>query len=129
MILKRTLNRKSTLGFGYYDTRDLPIQMLLDLKKDYLLIAAYYNLEKIDFVDDILNELGITKEFRIEKPGKNKELGEKFKEYKFNLMTDIERLKYMSFSKKEIKKRTSRSNAQKTFFRADNMRARNHNNK
>ena len=34
------------------------------------LIKIYYGLGKINFTDDILDELGISQEMRIEKPGK-----------------------------------------------------------
>ena len=36
--------------------------------KDF--IKIYYGLGKINFTDDILDELGISQEMRIEKPGK-----------------------------------------------------------
>lgn len=34
----------------------------------------YFNLENITFVDDILNEIGITDQYKINKPGKNPKL-------------------------------------------------------
>lgn len=73
-VLKRVLTRKSILGFGYAENRDLSVQMILDLGRKNLLIDSYYGLEKIDFVEDILNELGITKEFRLQKPAKDFEM-------------------------------------------------------
>lgn len=128
MILKRTLTRKSILGFGYSENRDLSVQMLLDLKRNYVLISSYFNLDKINFTDDILDELGITEEWRIEKPGKDVEKGKNFNHYRMDTMSDIDRIKYMSFAKKENQARKSRLKASQTTYRADNLRARNHGN-
>ena len=69
-ILKRTLTRKSILGFGYSDQIDLSVQQMIDLGNAKRLISAYYHLEKIDFMPDILDEIGITEDIRIEKPSK-----------------------------------------------------------
>lgn len=52
-VLKRVLTRKSILGFGYADYRNLSVQMILD-------------------------ELGITAEYRIVKPNKEYELEKLF---------------------------------------------------
>jgi adenine C2-methylase RlmN of 23S rRNA A2503 and tRNA A37 len=62
----RTLTRKSKLGFG--KNKDLTVQRLLDLKKNLSLISAYYRLTSINFTEDILTELKITEDYRIEKP-------------------------------------------------------------
>jgi len=78
MTLKRVLTRKSILGFGYSADRHLSVQMLLDMGKRKLLISSYYGLQKIDFADDVLNELGITEEYRIPKPGKDNDMKKKF---------------------------------------------------
>ena len=54
----------------YWDDNDkeLPIQ----LKDGHSYLRwVYYNIENINFMDDILNELGISEEFRIPKPGKD----------------------------------------------------------
>ncbi|MBW6481911.1 MAG: hypothetical protein K0B10_02505 [Vicingaceae bacterium] len=66
----RTLTRKSILGFGYQEIKNIRIQDLLISNKQKELIKIYYGLDKISFLDDILEECGITKEMRIEKPGK-----------------------------------------------------------
>jgi len=128
MILKRTLTRKSILGFGYSENRDLSVQMLLDLKRHYILISSYFNLDKINFTDDILDELGITEEWRIDKPGKNVEKGKEFNHYRMDKMSDEDRIKYMAFAKKESQCRKSRLRSSQTTYRADNLRARNHGN-
>ena len=66
----RKLTRKSRLGFGYRDIKHITIQDILIMNKHKELIKIYFGLGKINFVDDILDELGITEEMRIEKPGK-----------------------------------------------------------
>ena len=67
----RTLTRKSKLGFGKW--KDYTVQELLDLRKPLVLIAPYYKLTSISYTEDILIELKITKDYRIEKPSANKE--------------------------------------------------------
>jgi len=68
----RKLTKKSTLKFGKW--ADLTIENLLKMEKQYLR-WVYYNSSNIDFMDDVLDELGITTEFKIQKPGKDTELG------------------------------------------------------
>ncbi len=73
--LLRTLTRKSRLNvWNLYST----VQDLIDRKKQMQLIAAYYKLTTINYTDDILDELKITSEWKIEKPGADKELYYKF---------------------------------------------------
>ena len=69
-IRLRILTRKSILGFSYFDIRDLSVQMIIDLDKISIIIRSYYNLDKISFAEDILEELCIDP---IEKPGKIKD--------------------------------------------------------
>ena len=71
MITLRTLTRKSKLGFGKW--KDYTVQELLDLRKHIVLIAPYYKLTSINYIEDILIELKITEDYRIEKPSANKE--------------------------------------------------------
>ncbi len=66
----RRLTRKSRLGFGYRDIKDITIQDILIMNKHKELIKIYFGLGKINFTDDILEELGISEDMRIEKPGK-----------------------------------------------------------
>jgi len=72
----RTMTRKSTLGFG--KMKDLTVQRILDLRKPLVLISSYYKLTSVNYTEDILNELKITKEYRIQKPSANKEMYYKF---------------------------------------------------
>ena len=66
----RNLTRKSRLGFGYRDIKHITIQDILIMNKHKELIKIYFGLGKINFTDDILEELGISEDMRIEKPGK-----------------------------------------------------------
>jgi hypothetical protein len=133
-VLKRVLTRKSILGYGYSDVRDLSVQMILDLGKRKLLIDSYYGLEKIDFAEDILDELGITSEFRLVKPSKDKELGKLFYEKKKSVfiekvsnLTDLERIKQFSKIKKDKKAKMIRNLASKNILsNAEYLRTKNH---
>lgn len=67
--LLRTMTMKSKIGFGNYS--DLTVQELIQLKKYKELISMYYQLEKINFNDEVKDYLGIRFELVIPKPGKN----------------------------------------------------------
>jgi len=105
-VLKRVLTRKSILGFGYAEYRDLSVQMLLDLNKHNLLIDVYYGLEKIDFIPDILDELGITEEFRIIKPSKDRVMRGKFYTHLINNRDEEKDFKIMASNFWDNKKRS-----------------------
>jgi len=74
----RKLARKSRLGFGYQDIKHITIQDILIMNKHKELIKIYYGLDKITFMDDILEELGINEKLRIEKPGKIRDLAKRY---------------------------------------------------
>lgn len=80
-ILLRKLTRKSTLKFGKF--KDYTVDHLFSMKKERELTAIYFKLSNISFMDDVLDDLGITIEYRIEKPSKNLELYSKFMEFRF----------------------------------------------
>lgn len=73
----RKLTRKARLGFGYKDIKNVTIQDILIMNKHKELIKIYFGLDKITFMDDILEECGISEDMRIEKPGKIKDLEER----------------------------------------------------
>ena len=75
----RKLTRKSRLGFGYRDIKHITIQDILIMNKHKELIKIYFGLGKINFIDDILDELGISEDMRIEKPGKIEDFEERDK--------------------------------------------------
>lgn len=66
----RKLTRKSTLKVGKH--KDLTVQRVLDLGKKKDLVYLYFNTSNMTFMDDILDELRITEEFRISKPSKSR---------------------------------------------------------
>lgn len=74
--LKRTLTYKSKLGFGKW--KDYTVQELLNLRKKDILISPYFKLSSITYIEEILIELGITEEYRIDKPSINNEMYLKF---------------------------------------------------
>jgi hypothetical protein len=130
-VLKRVLTRKSILGFGYADVRDLSVQMIIDLGKENYLIKSYFGLEKIDFTEDILDELKITSEYRISKPNKDIELGNLFFEKKYNNfkndLSNDEKIKFFSKMKRDKKLDVIRKNSSSKIFRSSEfLRTRNH---
>ncbi len=73
-VLYRKLAIKSKLNFG--DNAHLTVEDVFSASRQADLVWAYYNLPAISFVDEILDSLEIQKEERIEKPGKDIELGD-----------------------------------------------------
>ena len=67
-IRLRTLSKKSTIGFGKY--ADYTVNGLLGLNKTTLLRWYYFNCDMISFLPEILEEIHIPEEYRIDKPGK-----------------------------------------------------------
>lgn len=89
----RKLTRKSRLGFGYQDIKNITIQDILIMNKHKELIKIYFGLDKITFMDDILDELGINEKMRIEKPGKIRDLDKRNEVVKKALATVKDRRK------------------------------------
>lgn len=83
----RKLTRKARLGFGYKDIKNITIQDILIMNKHKELIKIYFGLDKITFMDDILEECGISEDMRIEKPGKIRDLEERNELVKKALIT------------------------------------------
>lgn len=96
IIRLRTLTRKSVLGFGYEG--DLPIQMLLNRHRAGYLRWVYFNSSNLSFTDDILDELKVDPEFRIQKPGVQRDFHEKLnhKLYDHFALSTIEAIKRKS---------------------------------
>jgi hypothetical protein len=80
-VLLRKLTKKSTLNFGKF--KDYTVEHLFGMKKQIELTSIYFKLSTITFTDDILDELGITEEWRIIKPSKNVELYQDFMSMKY----------------------------------------------
>jgi len=82
-ILLRKLTKKSLLKFGKY--KDYTVDHLFGMKKQIDLTSIYFKLSNITFTDDILDELGITDEYRILKPSKNVEIYKSFMLFKYGV--------------------------------------------
>jgi hypothetical protein len=128
-VLKRVLTRKSILGYGYAEVRDLSVQMILDLGKGNILINSYFGLEKIDFTEDILDELGITSEYRIVKPSKDHELCKLFFKNRTYNLSDEQRIKFWRKNNGDRKQDLIRKNASRISGRAEFLRSKNHGNR
>ena len=63
---KRILTRKSKIRFGKWS--EYTVQRMLDLGKRRVLVSYYFKYSSIDYQPEILDELRINKEHRIEKP-------------------------------------------------------------
>ena len=104
----RILTRKSKLGFGKW--KDYTVQQLIDLNKPLVLIASYYKLTSINYIEDILIELKITEDYRIKKPSSNKEEWYRFlNENGYKLKSrgvygsDIMKIERKQFTKSQLK--------------------------
>ena len=92
----RTMARKSVFHGGKYD--GVSVQQLLDLKQFGFLRWCYYHYSMISFQSDILEELHILEDWRIDKPGTAPEkydqlqdrLDRKFKANVMNISEDGE---------------------------------------
>lgn len=86
VTLLRKLTRKSTLKFGKY--HDTPIGMLIDLGNINYLRWVYYNSSNITFFDDVLNDIKIPVEFRIQKPGCDSLKYDELKSFMYEKLSD-----------------------------------------
>lgn len=86
--LLRKLTEKSRLNFGKYS--ELTVSEVLDLRHPNYLRWCYFNLEGISFVENLLDNL-IPQEYRIDKPGKNPELGKALENKLWKDMTELAR--------------------------------------
>lgn len=70
IVLLRKLALKSPLNFGKYSDRSVVQCMAFAPGRSYLR-WAYFNMSRITFKDDILDDLLIPQDLRIVKPGTN----------------------------------------------------------
>lgn len=82
----RGCTRKSVLGFGV--AADLPVGDILKVDPDYI-AWVYYNIEKVTFSQDILDELQITE--KINKPGTDNKAFYRWKDAKYAHFTEEEK--------------------------------------
>ena len=92
----RKLTEKSFIGFGIH--KENTVQELFSRGKKIELVDIYFNMSHITFFDNILDDLKISPEWRIEKPGVDKEKGYDFKR---SLYSEDVRLRRMRFEKRE----------------------------
>lgn len=122
--LLRKLSRKSQLKFG--SMADMTVQMAIDLGLNgrTKLVWYYYNSSNITYMDDILEELRITEELRIEKPGKCSRV---FNVWKAKSLTDNERMGIASANNARLKRiNTFGNRLSGPNFSKNGLRRRNH---
>jgi len=105
-ILLRTLTEKSQLKFGKY--ADLTVREVINLQHPSYLRWCYFDCNKISFVDEILEELRIPENYRIEKPGKNPELGKKLEEKMWGRMHGLTKHITKGITRKERVRKLAR---------------------
>lgn len=87
------------MGFGRY--KEMTVHDLIyGLDKAYEIRRAYYNLDKVSFNEEVLDIVGIEKEFRIPKPGKDYAMLKKCDAHRVGNLSDIERLNNWRRNKK-----------------------------
>lgn len=72
----RKMTLKSRVGFGFY--ADMTVERVIKHGHLLDLCYMYFTLSHITFFDDVLDLLGITDEWRIQKPGVDKDKGNNF---------------------------------------------------
>lgn len=125
----RTLTRKSLFGFGIM--RDLTVQQGIDTGRVKEIIKMYYFLAKINFIEEVLLEIGITKELRIPKPSNirgDKKVYSMIKKALDNYYSKFTSNQRMGFSGRGKKNRVREvgKKESKQFESKGSMQARNH---
>ncbi len=127
LLRLRTLTEKSTLSnFGDIRIRDCTVERCL--KNDnskWSLIHAYYSKSKISFIDSVLNKLGITKEWRIRKPGINHEIYVKFRDSHGGYEIQLAKIKhYKKNPQHKLREAEKKENMSKSNLRDANRKYR-----
>lgn len=123
--LLRTLTKKSVLKFGKY--AELQVFQLLNLKKNKYIRFCYFNLSAISFTDDILDEVLIPKNYRIQKPGTNKEIYDKLEhEIESRIYGLTKYILEKKLNKRLKAKAVSRMRAESIFYSKASLQSRNH---
>lgn len=128
VVLLRKLTRKSLLNFGKFS--EYTVQQCIELNKQGYLRWVYFNSSNITFMDDILDEIKITENFRILKPSKNIELGDELKKLLIESRSDWVANKVEKKSSKINKNKAIRNEINDSkYFSKNNIRIRNHGNR
>ena len=75
VIRLRVLTRKSKIGWGKYAKNT--VGEMIDARHFNELLWLYYHIQWLTYTDELLDELKIFKEFRIQKPGINPDMHQK----------------------------------------------------
>ena len=121
-IRLRKLSRKSRFEAGKYP--DLTVQDLLNLNQRYYLASLYFKYENISYLDDILEELFITDELVIEKPGSNYKLFPKWK-WRYCENVPIKERRNAASSIKSVNKKKAESYEHSVYMSKSNLRNKN----
>ena len=116
------MTKKSIIGFGYQEYRNLSVGMLLDMKRYNILLKMYYNLDKINFVPEVLEELGISGDLIIDKPGKTGDY-EKTKDLIYSCIGNIYNRVDEEIREKEIMGLASKNKANKKYNSIKRLRS------
>lgn len=124
----RIMTEKSIIGFGKFT--DLSVQNLIDMKKTREIRWIYFNCSMLSFKDNILDWAGIINEYRIEKPGTNKELYYQLNDEKKKRMSGFEIMKKGLHTNKVLKSRMKDNKRVDRFrFSKSSLQAINHGHK
>ena len=116
------MTEKSIVGFGRFTDQTIG-QLIIRTDKIIDVIHMYFGLSHISFHDDLLNKLKITSEWRIQKPGVNKEIGAEFLEKIYpELLANREHRMAVNLHKNAKRNINSAMNAQS----AERLRMKNH---
>jgi len=106
-IRLRIMTEKSIIGFGKYT--DLSVGNLLAQLKTKELRWIYYNCSMLSFMPNILDLIYITDEFKIQKPGTNKELGQQLNEICKKRMSGFTNFKIANHTRRVLKSKMTAS--------------------
>ena len=126
IIRLRTMTLKSRFNGGVWD--GVPIGTLIGRDQKYYCVVSYYKYDTINYTDDVLELLGITKEVQIPKPGSDMSMLEAWKQVNsLDNMTDQERIEFMSKIKSRFKRKAKSrlrhmDNLSKGYLAAKNMK-------
>ena len=120
VILLRKLAMKSKMPGGKYEGQ--LISLLADCNMNYLR-WTYYFRHNFSFTDEVLDKIGITPEFRIDKPGVSDEMYERFRNHRVESWTEKDKLK------RYLKKKTNRKHKLRSLERSVNCSKSYHMNK
>ena len=103
VVLLRTLARKSIITGGRCE--GLAVQDVINMGDIYYLAYSYYRYSMISFLDDILDEIGITEDLRINKPGSDVSMHEEWKNRWRKTKTEDQLMHFANHSRAQRKRK------------------------